>query len=142
MAPVKKSFAHNYFMESPDGLRVICNICNGSLKIRSDGSTCHMNRHIQQKHPGVLDLPPVNLETPLNEFFEKQQISTPMIIPNKMPTLNINPLVSAYPTSNNIMSCNPNEITLKVEDLKLIHPFSLIVSGPTSSGKSTLQCTV
>ena len=58
MAPVKKSFAHNYFMESPDGLRVICNICNGSLKIRSDGSTCHMNRHIQQKHPGVLDLPP------------------------------------------------------------------------------------
>merc|ERR1712055_369448 len=32
----------------------------------------------------------------------------------------------------------PNEITLNVEELKLIHPFSLIVSGPTSSGKSTL----
>ena len=36
------------------------------------------------------------------------------------------------------MSSTPNEISLKVGDLKLIHPFSLIIAGPTSSGKSTL----
>ena len=36
------------------------------------------------------------------------------------------------------MSSAPEEINLKTEDLKLIHPFSLIISGPTSSGKSTL----
>ena len=36
------------------------------------------------------------------------------------------------------MSSTPDEISFKVGDLKLIHPFSLIVSGPTSSGKSTL----
>ena len=36
------------------------------------------------------------------------------------------------------MSKTPEEINFNVEDLKLIHPFSLIISGPTSSGKSTL----
>ena len=134
MAPVKKAFAHNYFHTS-DGNYSKCKLCNAYLKNRSDGSTCNMNRHIQEKHCGVIDLPPVHLDTPLNE---KPKISTPITTPPNFPPLNINPSVSAYSISSNIISSNTNEITFNVEDFKLIHPFSLIVSGPTSSGKSTL----
>ena len=36
------------------------------------------------------------------------------------------------------MSGSLKEFDVKIDDLKLIHPFSLIISGPTSSGKSTL----
>lgn len=36
------------------------------------------------------------------------------------------------------MSSTSEVISVNADDLKLIHPFSLIISGPTSSGKSTL----
>ena len=102
MAPVKKAFAHNYFHTS-DGNYSTCKLCNAYLKNRSDGSTCNMNRHIQEKHSGVLDLPPVHLDTPLNE---KPQIPTPITTPPNFPTLNINPSVSACSISSNIVSSN------------------------------------
>ena len=127
-----------YFIVSDGNPIALCKICNKEIKCRIRGSShdpTNLKKHLQRCHSNFTSDSSGN---PMNEFFEKQQISSPMIIPNKMPTLNINPLVSAYSTSNNIISSNTNEITLNVEDLKLIHPFSLIVSGPTSSGKSTL----
>ena len=55
------------------------------------------------------------------------------IIPN-----NPNEISFGHANSSSPLFNSTNEINVNVEELKLIHPFSLIVSGPTSSGKSTL----
>ena len=54
MALSKKSSAYNFFNTSPDGSYFICNLCSAPLKLRSDGSTCNMNRHMCLKHPSEI----------------------------------------------------------------------------------------
>ena len=100
----------SFFAPCPSGNYNICKLCNAKIKCRPDGSACHINRHIKLKHPDQL---------------------------SKFPKLSAS-LGGASKMHDRIMSSSPDQISLKVGDLKLIHPFSLIISGPTSSGKSTV----
>ena len=153
MAP---SIAYKYFLTSNNDNLQICKLCNKSIKCRMRGSShdpTNLMVHLRLKHPGVLNLPSSNNEIFKNETVEKPSVpyntifeSPPISLPQNVPKLNSKPPEYPYPncnsnictTPNNSLSSNPNEINFNVEDLKLIHPFSLIVSGPTSSGKSTL----
>ena len=124
-----------YFIVSDGNPIALCKICNKSIKCRLRGTSrdsSHLIQHLRWKHTDLLNSPPVKPAIPLNEYFENTSISTPISTPPKF-----NLQESAYPISSN-NSNSTNEINFNVEDLKLIHPFSLIVSGPTSSGKSTL----
>ena len=154
MAP---AIAYKYFLTSNNDNLQICKLCNKSIKCRMRGSShdpTNLMVHLRLKHPGVLNLPSSNNEIFKNETVEKPSVpynnifeSPPISLPQNVPKLNSKPPEYLYPNSsssnictspNNSLSSNPNEINFNVEDLKLIHPFSLIVSGPTSSGKSTL----
>ena len=129
-----------YFIVSDGDPNVICKLCNKSIKCRMRGTSrdsTHLIQHLRWKHTDLLNSPPVKPTTPLNEYFENTSISNTITTPPNFPTQNFHSQESAYPISSN-NSNSTNEINFNVEDLKLIHPFSLIVSGPTSSGKSTL----
>ena len=128
MAPAKSSFAYNFFNTSPDGNYSKCKLCYSSLKNRGNGSTCHMVRHLHTKHPDKL----------------AKSTSLALAVDNNHPPLNVEkkqdytPFLEQPHDISNIMSKTQNEISFDPVDIKLIHPFSLIISGPTSSGKSFL----
>ena len=116
MSLSKPLSTYNFFNTSPDGIYFICKLCNGKIKKRSNGGRWNMSTHMQLMHPG-------------------ESIKNPDIMINQ-PTLNVSEFSGV--TQCNIASKTPNEIIFDSEEIKLIHPFSLIISGPTSSGKSTL----
>ena len=136
------------FDSSPNGDYDICKLCDVKVTARKNGGMHgNMHRHLKRYHPdevskysnshtsGFLDR-----ERELNGFFN--QSSSGAVSSNQ--PVNITKCVrdsEQYGNYNNcsqVISGRPDEVSLKVEDLKLIHPFSLIIAGPTSSGKSTL----
>ena len=98
----------HFFRSSTDNIHDICTICDVKITNRPS-NTGNLRRHIQQKHPSALVTPP-------------RVISGEPKLSNNFNTISI----------------GPHAMQIGAEDLKLIHPFSLIVSGPTSSGKSTI----
>ena len=138
MAP---SIAYKYFLTSDDDSVRICKLCNKSARCRMRGSSLdptNLMIHLNRFHPNLPTNSKAELTSDIGNNYPSSLISTPLSTPQDFPTLKLNSPQSENVTFNNIMSCNPNEINLFAKDLKLIHPFSLIVSGPTSSGKSTL----
>ena len=115
MAPTKSSFAHNFFNTSPDDNYSKCKLCNSPIKNRSNGTTCHMVRHLHSMHPGEIN----------------KSTSLALAAGNNHQPLRIERKPCTHFTEqpkdiNNIVLKNPNEISIDPEDLKLIHPFSLI----------------
>ena len=134
------SIAYNYFHTSDDDSVRICKLCNKSARCRMRGSSLdptNLMIHLHRYHPNLPTNSKAELTADIGNNYHPSPISTPISTPPNFPTLKLNSPESPYPISSSI-STSPNEINLNVEDLKLIHPFSLIVSGPTSSGKSTL----
>ena len=73
MAP---SVAYKYFIVSDGTPIAVCKLCNSSIMRRirdSSFDSSNLIRHIRGKHPGVLDLPPPNLDTPLPEKPQKEK---------------------------------------------------------------------
>ena len=151
MAP---SIAYNYFDTSEDSPYAICKLCSKSIRCRMRGFSLdpsHLLRHLRLKHP---DLSPEltqgskaslkdtkishihKLEDKVKDFFCKTD-SAVAGSSGKRKQWHTSLLEKPNDISN-IMSNTHNEMNLDPEDLKLIHPFSLIISGPTASGKSTL----
>ena len=138
MAP---SIVYTYFILSDGNPMALCKLCNKSIVRRIRGSSfdsSNLLRHLHRYHPNLPTSSKAEVTSDIGNNYHPSPISTPISTPQNFPTLRLNSPQSENVTSNNNMSCNPNEINLNVKDLKLIHPFSLIVSGPTSSGKSTL----
>ena len=118
----------SFFQPCSNGLYDQCKVCNVKIKKRADSASSNKSRHVKNKHP--------------MEFSAQHSND----IPRKLSTANT---PDFSPLQHEIIPCqsekcstssnNPHstEIWVKSEDLKLIHPFSLIISGPTSSGKST-----
>ena len=120
------SFTHNFFATSAGNPHVTCNLCGMGLKCRIRGSnldTSSMVKHLRRKHAEDVSK------------FSLGGIKPSAKVP-KLADHSEQPRISN--NECNIISSTPDHINLKVEDLKLIHPFSLIISGPTSSGKSTV----
>ena len=137
---------YNFFNTSLDDEFFICNLCNEKLKKRSNGGTWNISRHLHSKHSGEITKSlssafqsNKSLNTQIvspaisKQWFADQPNDINNIIPN-----NPNEISFGHANSSSPISNSTNEINVNVEELKLIHPFSLIVSGPTSSGKSTL----
>ena len=118
------------FQACENGSYNICNICNAKIKNRQNGGKWNLSRHMRLKHPSIGPIPsaisqPVCLSTPCSV------VQSNKITPDDM-------LNFTKKGVSPVMSNNPEVINVDSEALKLIHPFSLIISGPTSSGKSTL----
>ena len=137
---------YNFFNTSLDDEFFICKLCNEKLKKRSNGGTWNISRHLHSKHSGEITKSlssafqsNKSLNTQIvspaisKQWFADQPNDINNIIPN-----NPNEISFGHANSSSPLFNSTNEINVNVEELKLIHPFSLIVSGPTSSGKSTL----
>ena len=77
------SIAYNYFHTSDDDSVKICKLCSKSIKCRMRGSSLdssHLLRHIQGKHPELLNLPSNN-----NEIVEKPSTSNNNILRRFLP---------------------------------------------------------
>ena len=149
MAPKKSSFVYRYFNISPNDPNATCTLCNSAIKCRRDNTslnTTWMIRHLDRKH-GEVDYKPLSnsgqsFKTPIekNNYMQVAPIlSTDDIpcLPFQPPQNEITP-PQRVENSSFINTHRGLEIDVGKEHLKLIHPFSLIISGPTSSGKSTL----
>ena len=64
------------FALCPSGEYNICKLCSGKIKVRPDGGSSDMNRHIKYKHPDQMSKSPkstfADRERELDAFFNKQ----------------------------------------------------------------------
>ena len=116
------------FAPCPSGDYNICKLCNAKIKCRTDGSLCDINKHMKRKHDSAMYNAPANT-------LSFRGVHAPARIPKLVGNTEQSEVSKMY---DHILPNTSDQINLKVGDLKLIHPFSLIISGPTSSGKSTL----
>ena len=129
------TFMDRFFSTSENNPHVTCKTCNVKLKCWMDGhrrDPSNLYRHWRRKH---------SLEKggSLSEPKRLKMKHIPPNVPLCSKTSLIKPESESYPTTiRPIMSNIHDEISFDMEDIKLIHPFSLIISGPTSTGKSTL----
>ena len=141
MAPPKCSVVYKLFDISQDSDHATCKLCNESIKCRrsDEYSSLHrhsMLRHLRRKHPSSIsqsmDISDKSVGINMPKKFTTENI--PTFMPPKQDISSFQMQVSSNISNNSHQTRN----FVESEDLKLIHPFSLIISGPTSSGKSTL----
>ena len=136
MAAPKNSLALNYFATSEQGTFVTCNICGLKMKCKENGSIHNLLRHLHCKHPSSISQS-MDISGNANGYGNPRILSTeniPTFRPIEQDISSDKMQVSSNISNNSHQTRN----FVKSEDLKLIHPFSLIISGPTSSGMSTL----
>ena len=125
--------AYKFFSSSENSPYVICKLCNSTLKCWTVGNklgTSTMVRHLRRKHPKEMSKTPVaSLVAPTKSSFATETERDYFV--NNQISQEDSYINSVSPTRSDEIKFNP-------KDLKLIHPFSLIISGPTSSGKSTV----
>ena len=124
---------NNYF-DTDAGYKV-CKLCNTRIKIHDKATTSNILRHMRDHHPLESQGP---VKTMNHGIVEQPPIYVPISGHGPSFREKSHNFLSKAQNVGNTISINPHAMQIGAEDLKLIHPFSLIVSGPTSSGKSTI----